>query len=334
MKALKTIGIIVIILVALFFIVALFLPSKFHYEKSITINRQPAVIFKQVNNFHNWGPWSPWAAADSAMKSTFEGPVLGEGAKMSWISPQMGNGSMTITESIPYKSVKYQLDFEGQGSAVSDFNFTPEGDSSTQVTWSMDIPDLKYPMGRFMGMIMKPALEKSFTDGLTRLKEITESMPNAPKLELTQLDEIKAITVTDSCNWDQMGNKMDEMFGELMGFLAKHKNVAMAGHPFTIYHRWDEKDHFSVFEDGIPVDREVKTSGRIQFKDIPAVQALKGTYFGPYDAMAGMYNSMDEFVKEFGLKTNGGPIEMYITDPTLEPDTAKWETDIYFPIEK
>ncbi len=331
MKALKIIGIIVLVLVALFFIVALFLPSKVHMEQSITINREPAVIFKQVNNFHNWAAWSPWAETDSLMVNTYSGPELGVGAKMSWKSKKHGDGSMTIVESLPYTSVKYDLDFMEQGTAQSYFNFVPEGDS-TKVTWGLDIPKLKYPVERFFGVLMPGMMNQFFKSGLDRLKEVSEGMPNAPKFELTQLDETKAITILDSCSWDQMDQVMGKDFSELTKFLAKHKDVAMAGHPFTIYHKWDEENHFSVFENGIPVDRAVNGRGNIQFKDIPTMQVLKGTYFGSYEGSGSMYSSMDEYMKEYGLQMNGGPIESYITDPSIEPDTTKWQTNIYFPI--
>jgi effector-binding domain-containing protein len=57
-----------------------------------------------------------------------------------------------------------------------------------------------------------------------------------------------------------------------------------------------------------------------------------GTHFGAYDKTMYMYTAMDEYIQEFKLEETGGPIEEYITDPMSEPDTSKWQTNIYFPV--
>ena len=45
-----------------------------------------------------------------------------------------------------------------------------------------------------------------------------------------------------------------------------------------------------------------------------------------------LYEAMAEYVTDFGLVGDGGPMEEYVTDPMTEPDTAKWQTNIYFPV--
>ena len=57
-----------------------------------------------------------------------------------------------------------------------------------------------------------------------------------------------------------------------------------------------------------------------------------GTHFGAYEESMYLYTAMDEYIKEFKLEETGGPVEEYITDPISEPDTAKWQTNIYFPV--
>ncbi len=330
MKALKIIGIILLILIALFLLVALFLPKGVNMKDSIVINKPASLIFKQVNDFHNWNAWSPFVEMYSDMVNTYEGPEKGVGAKNAWTSKQSGNGSMTITQSIPYSKVVSDLDFGQKNPGVNSFELeeTPEG---TKVTWSVEIADMGYPMGRYIAMMMPGMMEPVFKKGLENLKKVTEAMPDPPALKIVEMPETKVIAVIDSCSWSDIGLKMGEMFGELMHFSQKYQ-VAQAGYPSSAYFKWDEVNQFTVFENRLPVGQEVTGKGRVQFKTIPASRAVLGVHYGSYEKTMYLYQAMDEYMADFGLVQAGGPIEEYVTDPMTEPDTAKWQTNIYFPV--
>lgn len=329
MKALKIIGIIILVLVVLFLVVAIFLPSKTYMEESIVINKPASLVYKQVNNFKNWEPWSPFQANDTTMVTSYEGPEQGVGAMFKWTSTRGGNGYMKITESVPYEKVISELDF-GIPGATNIFKLNEEN-GVTKVTWGVDIPRLGYPAGRYMGMMMPGMMKPVFIQGLEKMKEIVEKMPAPPALKIVEIPEKAVVSVIDSCNWSEIGLKMGEMFGELMALQHSAKFV-QTGAPFSMYHKWDEASQFTVFENCLPVDREVKAKGRVQYKVLPATRAVMGTHFGAYDKTMYMYIAMDEYIKDFQLTETGGPIEEYVTDPMLEPDTNKWQTNIYFPI--
>ncbi|MBW6461130.1 MAG: SRPBCC family protein, partial [Bacteroidales bacterium] len=303
MKALKIIGIVLLILVALFFIIAIFLPKSVFMQKSIVIDKPASLIFKQVNNYQNWSAWSPWEANDPDMVSHYEGPAMGVGAKTIWTSAKHGDGSMTITESIPYKRVASSLDFGQNGEAFNYFEFE-ESDEGTLVTWGVDVPDMGYPGGRYIALLMPGMMEPFFNEGLNRLKEVTESMPEPPALQLAQMPEMNVISIMDSCSWSDLNLKMAELFGELAGFM-KTNRLEHAGYPMSCYYKWDEENQFTVFENCIPVNKEVSGRGRVQFRTMPGVLAVMGTHFGAYDETMYMYVAMDEFVSEFGLETVG-----------------------------
>jgi effector-binding domain-containing protein len=117
-----------------------------------------------------------------------------------------------------------------------------------------------------------------------------------------------------------------------MAFMAKNKTLQMAGAPFAIYSKWDETNQFTIFEAALPVDQEVKGVGRVTYKAMPETKVITGSHFGRYDDIGPLYMAMDEYLKEFGLEETCCPMEVYITDPMSEPDTSKWQTDVYFPI--
>lgn len=328
MKALKIIGIILLLLIIAFLVGAALIPKNFHVEATATIDRPAAVVFKQVNNFKNWSEWSPWEQADPEMVSTYEGPVLGVGAAHVWTSETQGSGSQTITESVPYEVIKTNLDFMEQGKATSYFTFNEEN-STTTVEWGMDT-ETSYPFERVLFFFLKGMMEGMFEEGLANLKEVTESMPDPVDIEMTTIPEMIAITVTDSSSWDDIEMKMGEMYGLLMQTMQR-RGLAMTGMPFTMYHEWDEAKRTATYEAGIPVDKKIKPSGRIECKLLAPKKALKGVHFGAYDQTGYLYLALDEYLMERGLEMEGGPIEFYINDPSNEPDTSKWQTEIYFP---
>ena len=114
-------------------------PAEFVVSRSATMATTPAAVFTQLNDFHKWEAWSPWAKMDPNVKSTFEGPTSGEGAKFAWDgNSDVGAGNMTITESVPNDHVRIRLEFVRPFAGVNDTLFTikPVGDK-TNVTWNM-----------------------------------------------------------------------------------------------------------------------------------------------------------------------------------------------------
>jgi effector-binding domain-containing protein len=124
---------------------------------------------------------------------------------------------------------------------------------------------------------------------------------------------------------------MGKAYGEISTFAAKNK-IDVKGAPFAIYHRWDSVTMFSVMDLGMPIASEGRSEGRVRAVTIPAQRVVQARYFGPYENTAATYRILDQYLLETGLESNGGPWEIYITDPMVEKDTAKWETAIVFPV--
>ena len=72
--------------------------------------------------------------------------------------------------------------------------------------------------------------------------------------------------------------------------------------------------------------------GRIFPVKIAPTEAVTALHKGSYESSYLTWIALDEFIKEHKLVTGGDPWEAYITDPTIEPDTSKWETRLYWPI--
>lgn len=173
----KTIGIVVVVLVAGVLAFAATRPDDFTVQRRIAIKAEPAKVYPLVVDFRHWPTWSPWEKLDPQMKRTLSGPPGRPGSVYEWDgSSKVGAGRMEIKAvNVPSKVV-IQLDFlrPFEGHNVTDFTLARRADSGTDVTWEMRGPSpfVSKLMGVFVDM--DKMIGKDFEAGLANLKAAAE----------------------------------------------------------------------------------------------------------------------------------------------------------------
>lgn len=166
-----TIQLIVVVFI-LFFLVPVFLPSSYTITVSRVVKAPVAVVFEQVNNLKNRKAWSPFEQ-DPTLKSHFEGPVAGTGAKRFWSGKKSGKGSLEIVRSVPGKSIDIVMDFGTPGNTKSHWTFVKEG-NHTKVTWQFHIAGLQYPFGKWLGLFLRKSVKQILSSGMDALRVVSE----------------------------------------------------------------------------------------------------------------------------------------------------------------
>jgi len=164
-------------------------------------------------------------------------------------------------------------------------------------------------------------------------EEVVESDALPEGWELTTNTEIKYAAVGDSVAFDQMeslSSKFASMFGEVGAYLGEN-HIEMAGAPMSHWSSWNPEG-ISVFDAGMPVTGDVEGNDRIEILTIPSGSAVKYSHYGNYSEMEEAYTSINLYFERGTIKQTDGPWEIYVTDPGMEPDTAKWLTEIWFPV--
>lgn len=336
MKILKNILIGLLTIIVLLLVVSFFLPSKVHVERSTTIGASPEVVFSHIQNLKKWNTWSPWAKKDSTMTNTYDGPDGEVGQKSIWTSEKVGNGSMTITEIIPNEKLVTKLMFEGSDGGTGTLLLEKTGDS-TKVTWSMDANTentsaIKKPMSKYFFLFFDNMVGDDFKEGLQGLKELAESTPvetkpNYEVQEITTEAQIVMAAPKQRLKLEELPAYFAKYFGELYG--AALQNNVKPSHTMAMYYFWDGKE--TEVEALLPIDKEPITDAGFKVRELPATKAIKIDYYGPYEGLAQPHEALDAYAKDKGLAL-GYPWEAYITDPSTEPDTSKWLTQVYYPI--
>jgi hypothetical protein len=166
-------------LVVVLVVVVALQPSEFRIVRSASVSAPAPTVFAQVNDFHKWEAWSPWAKLDPAAKATFEGPSAGIGAIFRWAgNKEVGEGSMTITESRPSDLIRIKLEFLKPFAATNraEFTFKPQGDQ-TVVTWSMEGKNNFMAKAFCLFMNMDKMVGSQFEKGLANMKALAEAAP-------------------------------------------------------------------------------------------------------------------------------------------------------------
>jgi effector-binding domain-containing protein len=306
-----------------------------------------------VNTLVNWEKWSPFSHNDSTLVNSYTGPASGVGSVMSWSTKKQGSGTMKISESSPLNKIVTELDFGEQGTSTAYFKFE-EKDGETTVFWGMDVVT-GYPVERVVYALMKSSMEAVFNKGLQNLKSVSESITykpekaemlssipllkdgnpgkseKSPKLYTLELNDAFVAVLRDSCTSDEMAKAMKKDYGQLMNYILKNHKESF-GKPATLWYSYDEKTTFGVFEAATPVSDISQGKGNIIVKKMQPNKVIAGLHYGPYENTAYMYQAITEYLKDNNLEEAGGPIEIYLNDPSTEPNPDKLETVIMFQV--
>jgi effector-binding domain-containing protein len=328
MRVIKFFGVLILIVLVVLTILPVFLPAEAEVSQSILIDASPQTIFRQVNSYKKWRDWSPFELGDPDMKSVYSGPESGVGAAHTWKSEDMGDGSMVILKSEPYSFIQGELDMGSNGKALDEWSFK-KTESGTEVVWTLKLADLSYPFGKYFGAFLKSIMQPTQEKGLNKLKEVSELARESVVIERVELMEQPSIVIFDSTKIAGMNGVIEKAMNELYAFMRKSK-LEPAGSTFTMYYNWDTTTYIKMGI-GFPVYEEVKSQGRVEFFMRPAGKAAKAICIGPYENLGPAHEDMDKYFSDFGLSYTEKPVwEEYVTDPSIEPDSQKWLTNIYY----
>ena len=126
--------------------------------------------------------------------------------------------------------------------------------------------------------------------------------------------------------------------GELMGAALetvhdylKTAQIQAAGPPFTRYLVWTDDQKRA--ESGFPVEWAVEGGDLVVASALPSGRVARLVHTGPYSGLMEAKNQVLDAIRNRGLTPDGGPIEIYVTNPYEETDDTKYQTEIIWPIE-
>ena len=316
--------------IGLYILACAFMPSKFEVSRDIEINGNPLIVFNQVNDFHNWNNWEPWAEMDTTIINNYGDITSGEGAYREWTAEKAGNGNMKITNSKLLEQIDFEISLSDWSTFYGQFIFEPT-EAGVKVSWT-DKGDLPF-LARGCGPIFDAMMGADFEKGLNNLKAYCENLPaRTEDMEVVIWESQPYVYILDSCKVSDISRKLGEVYGEIYHSLASQGTMPIS-QPFAKYISFPHNpgdENKVVLQAGAFMEVEIETEGRLQIGFTTEGNTLQASHFGVYETAGTTHDAMQKYCDENDYTTNGSAYEMYITDPSLEPNSANWETKVIY----
>ncbi len=196
------------LVIALFLIIGVVLPSHRHLEGSVESNRKMTIVYDTVNNVRRLKDWSLMLPGDPAQLSYSGGAEgnVGKGAKVDFTSPvvtawKKGNWEITDSQAPAGGGAKvtYAISDDAPGGdKVSEITLTPtgKGNRNVRIGQSYDVSYGWNIYGRFLGMYLKSQIGDSLDAGLVKLSTNLATIPNFDyRVEGSKLTDLKIADV-------------------------------------------------------------------------------------------------------------------------------------------
>lgn len=155
--------------------------------------------------------------------------------------------------------------------------------------------------------------------------------PRAPssQIELRVLGGYKTAVVRRDVPENDLAEAMGQML-QAVHTALQQQGVTPASQPFARYHSMGETVDL---EAGVIVTDPVQPAGEMTPGELPAGPAAIAVHTGTYETLGATHEAMQQWLEANPVqKQNGGPWELYISDPAEELDPAKWLTEVIYPL--
>lgn len=320
-------------LVVLYVILAFAGPAEVSVVRTTSIKTTQADAMKALGDFkHFHENWSPWTDLEPDMKTSYLGEPGTVGHKYRWegTKDSVGVGEM-ILDSVFENRVVQTVHFIKPMESYAKSWFTADAKAdSVLVSWGMSF-EIGFFMRPFMlFMNWEEMLGPSFENGLLKLKTTLETNKNVYrgyKVEEIEWTMRYYQGIKGKLKMAELNDFFSTNFAKVSELMAKAK-VEPSGPLASMYFLWNEATGDVECAAVAPVTSDVKVPG-LQLFTLSNTRALKVVYFGAPEKSMDAYYAIDDYMKANNLKDTL-VVEEYMVDFKKEPDTTKWQTNIYF----
>ena len=176
---LKKLLLFVLVIIALPFVVALFVDKTYSVTTQVIIDKPVTQVFAYVKQLKNQDNFSVWAQMDPAMEKHYRGTDGTVGFVAGWQSDKedVGAGEQEIMRIDEGKRIDYELRFfrPFESTDLAFMETQALSANQTQVIWGFD-GHLDYPMNlMFLFMDFEGMISNDLNQGLNQLKTVLET---------------------------------------------------------------------------------------------------------------------------------------------------------------
>ncbi|MGD9982255.1 MAG: SRPBCC family protein [Hyphomonadaceae bacterium] len=307
---------------ALYAVGVFLLPNTLEVTRTQTIERPRAAVFAMVNDLKIVKEWSPYYARAPEAEYTFsDGPAgPGEGQAMRWASDvrEVGSGRMSIVRSLHNEQVQSILEIGERAVFDADIVLRPV-EGGTAVAWTVTAecgPGWINIPCRYMNLILRGTLATELDNGLARLKDLAEQLPNVNFEGLNpQFDDIPrqpfVYSVVETAANDPEEIERAESLGldQVRRFMNEYQLTAAGPLTRVIVERTNERMTYQV---GYPYSgaRPLTVVG-VQVGDTPSGQAMHVLVEGDRNQVGAAQAQMEAYLQAHRIAKREGALPWY-----------------------
>jgi hypothetical protein len=319
------------------------LPNALEVTRTAGIERPRAAVFAMVNDLRIAKEWSPYYARDPDADYAFSGDP-GAGQTMRWVSTvrEVGRGRMSIVGSTEYQQVESILEMGERATLNSRIDLRPS-DGGTSVAWEVTAECAEGAVNvpcRYMNLIMRGMIERELDSGLTRLKTLTEQLPNVNFEGLNpQFDNIEpqmfvySVVETSATDLSEVNRAESLGLGQVRDFMAQY-NLTQAGPLVRVVTDYNATDNRMSFRVGYPFSGPTPlTVVGVQIGQTPSGEAMHVLVEGSRRQVQAAYAQMNAYLQahRIPLREGGLPWEV-VHHPGSADDTTPARIEIFMPL--
>ena len=291
----------------------LFIPGTIVFRHDITVDISPKAFTRTINDESRWKQWWP-GSIDNNDPGTFV-----------YNSRRYSIAEKKITSLVV--SIKNRED-----SLPTELLFVPVQSDTMSISWVASYQTSNNPYERIRDYFTAKELSSDMKEILKHLKKYYSNEDNIYGMHIKKdfvLDSILVSTFTINPTYPGT-ETIYTMIDELQKY-AKKNGAFITGYPMlNITPRQDSSFLTRV---ALPVNKKLPNSGRIEYKWMLGggnilVTEVKG---GP-GKIDNAFAEMERYVNDHSRVAPAIPFQSLITDRTIEKDTSKWVTKVYWPV--
>ena len=117
-----------------------------------------------------------------------------------------------------------------------------------------------------------------------------------------------------------------------VGACLNASGAKMASAPIAVYLQWRESDCDMAV--GCQVEGSVALADGCEWLEVPGGPHAFASHFGPYEKLHETHEAVQKWCAGKAKQISGPCWETYPVDPGREPDVTKWQTDVYYPVQR
>lgn len=358
-----------LIVITVFVVIALFLPSSRTITHTIETNRPMSTVNDLLTSFVRFKDWTPMLRYDPRMTITVSGPESGVGARFDYESSvkAIGKGSWEIVEFVPEEKIVVKVENGDRGTDKSmtfRFERTGQRNQNVQISQRYKVNYGWDLIGRYAGMYVTRNVGDDIRRGLDKLGNLLTTIPrfdysrHPAEFKFVDLPAINAlvastaakranddiaVAMTNQLKWiEQVMEKnalesagpmrivTNEFTNESYGF-----DVVMPVRKKGAAPAEGETAEPAVVDPSAPLETlDVKIEGDnnpVLFAQLPAMRAANTTYVGPSPGLP----RVRDLVKAWAMVRGGEPMdrpfeEYMVAIPQMLAEDAEFH--VYWPI--